>query len=72
MKKASILISALFWLVSVSAYAYPIYDTDAPQTGTRLESNGGITTMGGWAADSLNQRIDWLITDLRGGKWNYN
>ena len=71
MKKASIFFAVLFWLVSVSAYAYPIYDTDAPFTGTRLESNGGIITMGGWAADSLVQRIDWFITDLGGGNWNY-
>ena len=72
MKKASIFfIAVLFLLASVSAYAYPIYDTEAPLTGTRLESNGGIITSGGWAADSLPQRIDWLITDLGGGNWNY-
>ncbi len=71
MKKASIFIAVLFWLVSVSAYTYPVYDTEAPLTGARLERDGGIITSGGWAADSLPQRIDWLITPIGPGKWNY-
>jgi hypothetical protein len=71
MKRASVVIAVLFLLVSVSAYAYPIYDTQAPLTGTRLESNGGIITGGGYAADGLPQRIDWLVTPLGGGNWNY-
>jgi hypothetical protein len=73
MKKASIIIiiEVLFLMFSVSAYAYPIYDTEAPLTGTRLERDGGIITGGGWAADSLPQRIDWLVTPIGPGKWNY-
>jgi hypothetical protein len=70
MKKASIFIAVLFWLVSVSAYAYPVYDTSAPLTGTRLENNG-LNTGGGWQGDNITQRIDWLSTDLGGGNWNY-
>jgi hypothetical protein len=71
MKKASIIIVVLFLMVSVSIYAYPIYDTEAPLEGSRLEREGGINTGGGWAADSLPQRIDWLVTPIGPGKWNY-
>jgi hypothetical protein len=71
MKKIFIVIAVLFLLVSVSAYAYPIYDTQAPLTGTRLESNGGIITGGGYVTDGIPQRIDWLVTPLGGGNWNY-
>ncbi len=70
MKKIFVLIIFFVCCVSFSAYGLPVYDTTAPLTGSRSEGNGIVTT-NDWSSDNLNQEIEWLITYIGGGKWNY-